>query len=536
LEEFEKMVNKEFGRENFESISKFVFFENSSSTSKSIEENSKASQNNGITDETPRQRLFDVNDENIFKNATQITNETNDLFGTLKDQMITSQTKDAPQIMAIIDNDSLFVERNLNGELDKMEVDSIDSLDDETKDIVNLAWNLQNSSSTSKSIEETSKASQNNGITDETPEYFEEQEERQCAKHSINNMLQGYYATLDFLLNCAKELKMEDKHDHFDQNGDFDNQVIERALKKYLLQYRKLTNCNIVHVSVEIIDKISNSKIPIMMIVTRNHHHYSARRFYINGPLWLFNSLFVGPIIDDKLFEKLKDEIKNSPHEMDAPQIMALIETKYIVNLGWNLQNTVTPISEDSSNSNIENLTKQDLKSFAKEKDTVTENQVVDHSIILPDDSHSNKKVSTKSRKNTTKNQDCKSERLFREARRHNPPKKIFPFGSKLRGPTNCKTDALFDKARKLNKKLVVFNTKDYSKLTIENGQEFHECKKEGLKISEENTKLVNDALEKGQRVRRDGRNFIADDKKYIANRIINNKRVKGSRMSKSKK
>ena len=181
-------------------------------------------------------------------------------------------------------------------------------------------------------------------------------------------------------------------------------------------------------------------------------------------------------------------------------------------------------------------LTKQDLKSFAKEKDTVTENQVVDHSIILPDDSHSNKKVSTKSRKNTTKNQDCKSERLFREARRHNPPKKIFPFGSKLRGPTNCKTDALFDKARKLNKKLVVFNTKDYSKLTIENGQEFHECKKEGLKISEENTKLVNDALEKGQRVRRDGRNFIADDKKYIANRIINNKRVKGSRMSKSKK
>jgi hypothetical protein len=78
-----------------------------------------------------------------------------------------------------------------------------------------------------------------------------------------------------------------------------------------------------------------------------------------------------------------------------------------------------------------------------------------------------------------------------------------------LRGPTNCKTDALFNKARKLNKKLVVFKMKNYSKLTIEDGEEFHECKKKGLKINEENTKLVNDALENGQRVRRDGRNFI---------------------------
>ncbi len=47
-----------------------------------------------------------------------------------------------------------------------------------------------------------------------------------------------------------------------------------------------------------------------------------------------------------------------------------------------------------------------------------------------------------------------------------------------LRRPTKCKTDALFNKARKLNKKLVVFKMKNYSKLTIENGQEFHECKK----------------------------------------------------------
>jgi len=97
-----------------------------------------------------------------------------------------------------------------------------------------------------------------------------------------------------------------------------------------------------------------------------------------------------------------------------------------------------------------------------------------------------------------------------------------------LRGPTNCKTDALFNKARKLNKKLVVFKMKNYYKLTIEDGKEFHECKKKGLKINEENTKLVNDALKKGQRVRRDGRNFIvvADDNKYQQNRIINNQRV----------
>jgi hypothetical protein len=66
----------------------------------------------------------------------------------------------------------------------------------------------------------------------------------------------------------------------------------------------------------------------------------------------------------------------------------------------------------------------------------------------------------------------------------------------------------------------------------------FTNAKKKGLKINEENTKLVNDALEKGQRVRRDGRNFIvvADDNKYQQNRIINNERVKASRMSKSKK
>ena len=57
------------------------------------------------------------------------------------------------------------------------------------------------------------------------------------------------------------------------------------------------------------------------------------------------------------------------------------------------------------------------------------------------------------------------------------------------------------------------------------------------MKISEENTKIVNDALEKGQKVRRDGRNYVvvSDDNKYIEKRINNNIRVKRCRLESKK-
>jgi hypothetical protein len=150
-------IDKEIDRETFESMCKSLL-----PACKSIEEISNASQNNGITGETPRQRVFNISDENIFESVTQITNE------------------------------------NISS-------------------------------------------------------YFEKQEGRQCAKHSINNMLQGYFVTLHFLFYCAEELKKEDEIDHFYPNGDFDNEVIKRAL-------RKLLNCNPIDVSIDIIDEISNSK------------------------------------------------------------------------------------------------------------------------------------------------------------------------------------------------------------------------------------------------------------------------------------
>jgi hypothetical protein len=137
------------------------------------------------------------------------------------------------------------------------------------------------------------------------------------------------------------------------------------------------------------------------------------------------------------------------------------------------------------------NLTNQGLQSLTKEKDTVTENQFKDRSIILPDDSHSNKKVFLKSRKNTTKNQDCKSDRLFKIARLHNPPKKIVPFGSKL----------------------TLFGSKEYI-----------ECMIAGKKICQKNQAIIDEAMGNGNVVRsNNGRNLtIFGSDKYAVRKELN--------------
>jgi hypothetical protein len=403
-EEFNEIVDKEIGRETFESMCKSLL-----PACKSIEEISNASQNNGITGEIPRQRVFNRSDEDIFNSVTPIAAENNEFRFSIR--------------------------------------------------------------------------------------YFEKQEGNQCAKHSINNMLQGYFVTLYFLLNRAEELKKVDKIDHVYPNGDFDNEVIKCAL-------RKLLNCDPIDVSIDIIDEISNSKSPIMVIVTHNDHHYSARRFYNNGPLWLFNSLSGSPIIDNNLFETLKDQMINSPL-IGAPQTMALFDNDSI-NLSL-------------SNSNL----------FVERKLNEALDKIKFNSLHTLDEKNKDNEIEAPKKRV----QQTSSDHQIEDRSRKFTNDDSLPKPKKLRGPTKCDTDSLFDEARKQNKKLVVFKMKNYSKLTIEDGVEFHECKKNGMQINEENTRLVNDALENGQRVRRKGRNFVlVGTKQYTEGRIKNNECVEACR------
>jgi len=129
-------------------------------------------------------------------------------------------------------------------------------------------------------------------------------------------------------------------------------------------------------------------------------------------------------------------------------------------------------VVHSGAQSSSSDLKKQDAQSFAKEKDTVTENKVENHSIILP-------------------KQDCKSDRLFREARRHNPPKRIVPFGSKL---------------------------------TLFESKEYFECLRAGKKICQKNQAIIDEAMANGKVVRsNNGRNLtIFGSDQYVVRKELN--------------
>ncbi len=64
----DKEKDKENGRETFEPIC-----ESSLLASKSLEEISNASQNNGFTGEPTRQRLFNLSDERLFESVVNLS-------------------------------------------------------------------------------------------------------------------------------------------------------------------------------------------------------------------------------------------------------------------------------------------------------------------------------------------------------------------------------------------------------------------------------------------------------------------------------
>jgi hypothetical protein len=193
-------------------------------------------------------------------------------------------------------------------------------------------------------------------------------------------------------------------------------------------------------------------------------------------------------------------------------------ETKNIVNFAWNLQNTVTPmLSADPSNSFIKSQYSPNFDINALNCINDIENSQNKVQEVSPN----NHQIEDESRTINNDDSNSESSRMPSEG---------------LTGTIYCSTDALFDKARELNKKLVVFNTKNSIELTIEDEPEFHKCKKDGLKINEEQTIKVNDALKNGQKMRKSSRKFIGDDdKEYEEMRKKNNKYVRAFR-SKSKK
>jgi len=71
-EESEKIVDKEVDKENVRETFEPIC-ESSLLASKSLEEISNASQNNGFTGEPTRQRLFNVSDERLFESVVNLS-------------------------------------------------------------------------------------------------------------------------------------------------------------------------------------------------------------------------------------------------------------------------------------------------------------------------------------------------------------------------------------------------------------------------------------------------------------------------------
>jgi hypothetical protein len=144
------------------------------------------------------------------------------------------------------------------------------------------------------------------------PGYFEKQVNLHCALHSLNNLVQCKLFSFEELTNHAIRLHRTATDNlinsnsiprqlaatYYNENGDFSQEVIEEALIGKGFDFEI--------VSIEAFNELLSSNDPLMLIITRLNHHYSARRFETGGPLWVFDSLFENPVKDSQLInEKL---------------------------------------------------------------------------------------------------------------------------------------------------------------------------------------------------------------------------------------
>ena len=149
----------------------------------------------------------------------------------------------------------------------------------------------------------------------DVPRYFEEQEGFFCAKHALNNVLQQRLFVKEDFLASAEQLKQKDDLIHCYENGFFDTEVIEDVLTQKGIQSAL--------VSSDTFDLYLNHNDVVSLVVTHKQHHYSARRFIINGNIWLFESLNQKPIVCNLLFDRLRREIEKSS-VLDAPQLLVI--------------------------------------------------------------------------------------------------------------------------------------------------------------------------------------------------------------------
>ena len=102
------------------------------------------------------------------------------------------------------------------------------------------------------------------------------------------------------LINCAnilssRETTLQFPITHYNNNGDFDNEVIEAVLRS--------KGFGIINCEINLDDWINNGE-PFMFIITLSAHHYSARRFEQNGDIWIFDSQLECAVLDSPLYEE----------------------------------------------------------------------------------------------------------------------------------------------------------------------------------------------------------------------------------------
>ena len=162
------------------------------------------------------------------------------------------------------------------------------------------------------------------------PGYFEKQQSLLCAVHALNNLLQYQMFNKNELINCANELRSRESHlgnpvAHYNNYGNFDNEVIEAALKS--------KGFGVINVEIDLDNFINNGE-AFMFIITLSGHHYSARRFNHNGDIWIFDSQLECAVLDSPLYEEkllvcLKNIISRIDNKSYNPDNIPIITNVY---------------------------------------------------------------------------------------------------------------------------------------------------------------------------------------------------------------
>lgn len=138
--------------------------------------------------------------------------------------------------------------------------------------------------------------------------YFERQINNLCGLHALNNGLQGKYFKKEDLDEAATELDTLERtmyparDNNYDQTGNYNISVLEKALQK-----KKFTVVESTHM----LNLIRNNKQAAIFLFTVNNHHVSIRRFYLNGPWVLFDSLHHGPQIKVDFWDDICRDVNN---------------------------------------------------------------------------------------------------------------------------------------------------------------------------------------------------------------------------------